>query len=88
MCTNIVESAQIMGSGKGSKGWFELKQANVSYDHPFSAQLENALNIDFVNSEMGMDSRVAVELSADSARRLMKAIETALERGRVEAGLE
>jgi hypothetical protein len=88
MCTNIVEKAQIIGSGKGSKGWFELNQANVSYDHPFSAQLENAVNIDFVNSELGIDSRVAVELSASSARLLMKAIETALERGKTEAGLD
>ena len=88
MCTNIVENAQITGSGKGPKGWFELKQANVSFDHPFNAQLDHALNIDFVNSEMGLDNRVAVELSPDSARRLMEAIATALERGKVEAGLE
>jgi hypothetical protein len=88
MCTNIVEKAQIMGSGKGSKGWFDLKQVNVFYDHPFSAQLENAVNIDFVNSELGLDSRIAVELSASSARLLIKAIETALERGKTEAGLE
>jgi len=88
MCTNIVENAQITGSGKGSKGWFELKQASVSFDHPFNAQLDHALNIDFVNSELGLDSRVAVELSPDSARRLMEAIATALERGKVEAGLE
>jgi len=88
MCTNIVENAQITGSGKGSKGWFKLKQASVSFDHPFNAQLDHALNIDFVNSELGLDSRVAVELSPDSARRLMEAIATALERGKVEAGLE
>jgi len=88
MCTNIVENAQITGSGKGSKGWFALKQASVSFDHPFNAQLDHALNIDFVNSELGLDSRVAVELSPDSARRLMEAIATALERGKVEAGLE
>ena len=88
MCTNIVENAQISGSGKGPKGWFELKQASVSFDHPFNAQLDHALNIDFVNSDLGLDSRIAVELSPDSARRLMEAIATALERGKVEAGLE
>ena len=88
MCTNIVENAQITGSGKGSKGWFKLNKASVSFDHPFNAQLEHALNIDFVNSEMGLDTRVAVELSPDSARRLMEAIATALDRGKVEAGLE
>ena len=88
MCTNIIENVQVTGSGKGSSGWFELRQANISFDHPFNAQLEHALNIDFVNSELGLDNRVAVELSPDSARRLMEAIATALERGKVEAGLE
>jgi len=88
MCTNIVENAQITGSGKGSKGWFELKQASVSFDHPFNAQLDHALNIDFVNSELGLESRVAVELSPDSARRLMEAIATALTRGEIELGIE
>ena len=88
MCTNIVENAQITGSGKGPKGWFELKQANVSFDHPFTAQLDHALNIDFVNNQLGLETRVAVELSPDSARRLIEAIEVALTRGEVEAGLE
>ena len=83
MCTNIIENVTISGSGKGSKGWFELTQANVSFDHPFSAQLENALNIDFVNKELGMDARVAVELSEDSAVALISAINAALERGRL-----
>ena len=88
MCTMIVENTNITGSGKGPKGWFELKQANVSFDHPVNAQLDHALNIDFVNNELGLSNRVAVELSPDSARRLMETIATALERGKVEAGLE
>ena len=78
MCTMIVEKAAVSGSGKGSKGWFELKEANVSFDHPQNAQLDHALNIDFVNHELGLDKRVAVEMSADSARRLIVAIEEAL----------
>ena len=88
MCTMIVEKAAMTGSGKGTKGWFELKEANVSFDHPFNAQLDHALNIDFVNHDLGLEKRVAVELSADSARRLIAAIEEALRRGEVEAGLE
>jgi hypothetical protein len=28
-------------------------QANVSYDHPFNAPMEHALNIDFVNESKG-----------------------------------
>ena len=88
MCTMILEKAEISGSGRGQKGWFEVKYANVSFDHPFHAQLEHALNIDFVNEDMGLDARVAVELSAESARRLMEAIGQALARGEEEVGAE
>ena len=86
MCTMIVENAQVIGSGKGPDGWFKLKQVNVSFDHPFNAQLDHALNIDFVNEELGLESRVAVELSPESARRVMEAIGTALARGEMEVG--
>jgi len=39
------------------------------------------LNIDFVNDKMGLGARVAVELSPESARKLVDAILTALSRG-------
>ena len=68
MCTMIVEKVNIDGSGKGTAGWFALRQANVSYDHPFNAPLEHALNIDFVDEAQGPGARVAVELSAEAAR--------------------
>ena len=84
MCTMIVEKIQLDGSGKGKDGWFDLKQANVSYDHPFNAPFEHALNIDFVNETMGPAARVAVELSEQAARELVKAILDVLEQA--EAG--
>ena len=65
MCTMIAEKVKIAGSGKGANGWFELEQAYVSFDHPFHAPLEHALNIDFVNESQGPSARVAVELSED-----------------------
>ena len=74
MCTMIVEKVKIDGSGKGSNGWFTLEQANVSYDHPFNAPIEHALNIDFVNESQGPSARVAVELSEQAARDLVKTI--------------
>jgi hypothetical protein len=49
MCTMIAKQTEIEGSGKGATGWFNVDQANVSYDHPFKAPLEYALNIDFVH---------------------------------------
>jgi len=84
MCTGIVETAEVSGSGKGPRGWFKLEQVNVSYDHPSDAPLEHALSIDFVNQKQGPSARVAVELSPDSARRLVKAVLGALSK----AGLD
>jgi hypothetical protein len=80
----ITEKVGINGSGKGANGWFTLNQVNVSYDHPFHAPLEHALNIDFVNEAEGPGARLAVELTPESAQQLVKAILTALARG--EAG--
>jgi hypothetical protein len=84
MCTMIVKQIGIDGSGKAATGWFTLQQANVSYDHPFSVPLEHALNIDFVNEAQGPGARVAVELSAGSARELAETILAVL--ARAEAG--
>ena len=80
MCTMIVTQVNIDGSGKGVGGWFKLREANVSYDHPFDAPFEHALNIDFVNEALGPGARVAVELSVEAARTLMEAIGAVLER--------
>ena len=77
----ICERTSMEGSGKGRQGWFPLKNANVSYDHPFNAPWEYAVNIDFVNEDKGVGARVAVELSPESAKRLAEAIITTLERG-------
>jgi hypothetical protein len=76
----IVEKIKIDGSGKGTAGWFKLEGANVSFDHPFNATLEHALNIDFVNESMGPSARVAVELSEQAARELVKTILAVLDR--------
>jgi hypothetical protein len=81
MCTWIVEKAEISGSGKGPEGWFPLGQANVCYDHPFHAQMDHALIVDFVNEELGPGARVAVEMTAESARELVQKINAVLESG-------
>ena len=84
MCTMIVEKVKVNGSGKGADGWFKLEHANISFDHPFDAPLEHALNIDFVNESLGASARVAVELSEQAARELVKTILAVLDRA--EAG--
>ena len=81
MCTWITERAAVIGSGKGPQGWFSLTGANVYFDHPYHTPLDHTLNIDFVNENMGPGARVAVEMSAESARELVRAITAALESG-------
>ena len=88
MCTMIAERVEIEGSGKGRGGWFTLRQANVSYDHPFDAPMEHALNIDFVNEAQGPGARVAVELSPQSARSLVATILAVLEEAEAGGYLE
>ena len=83
MCTMIVEKVKVEGSGKGTSGWFQLEQANVSFDHPFNAPLEHALNIDFVNESQGIAARVAVELSEQAARDLIRTILAVLDQAEV-----
>ena len=78
MCTYQTEKLDVEGSGKGAAGWFTLSQATDYLDHPQHAPAEHTLNIDFLNPQGGPAARVAVELTAQSARALAAAIESAL----------
>ncbi len=78
MCTYLTEKISIAGSGKGAAGWFRLTDATVYFDHPVHALAEHTLNIDFADPARGPAARVAVELTAASARELVTAIEAAL----------
>lgn len=79
MCSYITEKTAIFGSAKGRGGWMSVDTAVVYYDHPVHAQLDHALNIDIVNSRTR--ERVAIELSAASARELVARIQAALDSG-------
>ncbi len=81
MCSYITEKAEIFGSAKGPQGWFHVDTANVYFDHPYHAPLDHSLNIDFVNEADGAQTRVAIEISAESARELVAKIVAALESG-------
>ena len=78
MCTYLTEKVTVEGSGKGTTGWFSLTEATVYFDHPQHARAEHTLNIDFLNPGQGPSARVAVELTAASARALAAAIESTL----------
>jgi hypothetical protein len=84
----IATQVRIEGSAKGANGWFVMREANVSYDHPFDAAFEHALNIDFVNEALGPGARVAVELSVEAARTLVATINAVLERAETGGYLE
>ena len=79
MCTYITEKIAISGSAKGPSGWIRVTDGSVYFDHPVHAPEEHTLNIDFLAPEEGPSRRVAVELTAESARALAKAIEAVLE---------
>jgi hypothetical protein len=74
VCTYITEKVETSGSGKGVDGWFKLTETSVYFDHPVHAPAEHTLNIDFLNPAAGPGARVAVELTADTARELAAAI--------------
>jgi hypothetical protein len=79
MCTYTTERAVIDGSAKGPNGnWFHVTDATVYFDHPVHAMAEHSLNIDLADPSRGPAARVTVELTAASARDLVRAIQAAL----------
>lgn len=87
MCTWITERVDIAAHGKGVADWIPLTKATVYYDHPVSAPLDHALIIDFADENAGPGARVSVELSAESARRLLQALQTTLDTGQAQHDL-
>ena len=79
MCTYATVSEPVEGSAKGPGGaWFHVTDATVYYDHPVHALAEHTLNLDLADPARGPGARVAVELTRDSATRLVRAIQEAL----------
>ena len=74
MCTYATVQTTLEGSAKGpGSGWFHVTDGTVH------AMAEHTLNIDFAYPANGPSARVAVELTAASARDLVAAIQAALE---------
>jgi hypothetical protein len=79
MCTYATVQRRIDGSAKGPNGpWFHVTDATVYFDHPVHALAEHTLNVDVADPAKGPGARVALELTATSARALIDAIQTAL----------
>jgi hypothetical protein len=79
MCTYATVSIPLEGSAKGpGSNWFAATGATVYFDHPVHAMAEHTLNIDVAAPQHGPGARVALELTASSARELVAAIQAAL----------
>ena len=78
MCTMIAQTTPIQGSGKGARGWFALTSATVGYDHATHTAAEHALLLDFMNPTLGVDARVAVELTLESGRALIEQLQATI----------
>ena len=78
MCTMISLQTAVSGSGKGAQGWFPISRANVGYDHATHSQFEHALLLDFVNPELGVSARVAVEMDIASGKALVAQLQATI----------
>lgn len=74
MCTYVTETLAVTGSAKGPDGWIRVTDATVYFDHPTHALADHTLNVDLRRPADGPGARVAVELSAESARELAQTI--------------
>ncbi len=80
MCTYSTFSDKISGSAKGpGTRWMAVSDLTVYFDHPVHAMADHTVNIDIADPARGPAARVALELTPESARRLMSAIGAALE---------
>jgi hypothetical protein len=79
MCTYATVAVPVDGSGKGPNGsWLHVSDATVYFDHPVHALAGHTLNIDLSDPSKGPSARIALELTAESARQLVGAIQEAL----------
>ena len=79
MCTSQTESVSLEAHGRGIPEWTRLSSAVVYYDHPVRATSDHAVVLDFRNEDGPLSSRLVVELTAQSAARLARAIDRVLE---------
>ena len=72
MCTYLSQTTPLTGSGlRTGDDWFAVDRAVVAFDHPQDALLDHALCLDVRGAD---GRRLAVELDAESARRLAETI--------------
>ena len=85
-CTGIVETSEIAGGATGRRGWFNSGEVVVCLDNAFRAGGQYTVSMDFIGETQGEFTKVTVELTPESAKKLAGIIQTALSRG-IKAGL-
>ncbi len=78
MCTSIVEIVPAEGMAKRGEDWFPLTRAVVAYDHARHAPFGDVITLDFINTSLTHDARAGVELTLESARELLAALDRAI----------
>ena len=78
MCTSIIERIRAEGMAKRGNQWFPLSQAVVAYDHARHAPLGDVITLDFINADLDVGARAAIELTLDTAKELRAALDRAI----------
>jgi predicted NBD/HSP70 family sugar kinase len=78
MCTSIIEIARAEGMAKRGDQWFPLSRSVVAYDHARHAPLGDVITLDFINTELEVGARAAVELTLETAKALRAALDRAI----------
>jgi len=78
MCTSIIEVTPAEGMAKRGDDWFPLTQAVVAYDHARHALLGDVITLDFFNTSLDAGARAAVEITLESAKELLAALDRAI----------
>ena len=78
MCTSIVEIVRAQGVAKRGDEWFPLSQAVVAYDHARHAPLGDVITLDFINTSLEPGARAGIELTLQTAKKLLAALDRAI----------
>ena len=74
-----VQRIPLVGSGKVTPGWFQLREAQVYHDHFINAPISEGIVIDILNPGPGKPVSLCLELEASSAIELAAAIISTVE---------
>ena len=84
MCTSIVEVIPADGMAKRGDEWFSLTQAVVAYDHARHAPHADVITLDFFNAALEPGARAGIELTLESAKELLAALDRAITAAEIE----